>query len=347
MTDAAVPEGPRLLSAWAVLRATIHVVVSQDAATGRLALVYGRDDEGAPMAVAFTDPALGQAQVEADTGPVEQQLSSATGYEVVSLLPAGCGLWIDPGTPGWTTLRPESVDGLRPYAVPVPDGVHLLWEDFPPIPALDELTSAVRRVGRAHQGVEAVWMIGMQVGDAAREGLLVVGSQDVGPALTAVAEAVRSTLPDPVSRGAEIRLVAFPDVPERVQQLLLTRRPAYSRVGSPRPGRTARSTVDHLGTVVVLEEARGNTVDGEDLGLVDGRPAVVMRLPLDVDAISLEVRFAEGHRLVDLGDRWAVVCDHGSPSVVGGTGERGRLAQRLQRTWWKRWNRKPREPLVV
>jgi hypothetical protein len=331
-----------------VLRSTIHVLVTQDPSTGRLALVHGATDAGEPMAVAFTDPAFGRAQAAANpVAGTPQEVSAATGYEIVALLPQGCGLWIDPGTPGWTTLTPATVEDLRPYAVPVPDGVHLVWEDFPPIPAVKELTAGVRRAARAHEGVAAVWMLGMQVGDAPREGLLVVGSEDVGPALTAVADAVRTALPDPAARGAEIRLVAFPDVPPRVQELLATRRPTYSRIGNPPPTPHARSTVDHLRMVVVLEEARGNSVVSGDGALVDGRPAVVMKHHLDVDALSLELALQEGHRLVDLGDRWAVVCDHGSPSVVGGTAERGRLAQRLQRTWWKRWNKKPRDPIPV
>ena len=122
----------------------------------------------------------------------------------------------------------------------------------------------------------------------------------------------------------------------RVQQLVLTRRAAFTRVGNPAPAPHARSTVDHLRLLVTLEEARGNTVAGADGALVDGRPAVVMKLPLDVDAISLELALSEGHELVDLGDRWAVTCAHGGASVVGATQEPGRLAQRMQRTWWKR-----------
>ena len=154
-------------------------------------------------------------------------------------------------------------------------------------------------------------------------------------------------MPDPAERGAEIRLVAFPDLPPGVHDLLATRRPTYSRIGNPRPTPHARATVDHLHMLVVLEEVRGNSVVSGDGALVDGQPAVVMKYPLDVDAISLEHSLQEGHRLVDLGDRWAVVCDHGSPSVVGGTAERGRLALRAQRTWWKRWNKKPREPIPL
>ncbi len=331
-----------------MLRGTIHVLLTTDPQTGRQALVRGTADDGTPMAVAFTDPAFGRARAAANpAATAPQEVRAATGYEVVALLPAGCGLWIDPGTPGWTSLAPAAVEDLRPYAVPVPDGVHLLWEDFPPIPGLRQLTAEVRRAARTHEGVAAVWLLGMQVGDAPREGLLVVGSEEVGPALAVVAEAVRTALPEPAERGAEIRLVAFPDVPETVQQLLATRRPAYSRIGSPAPTPHARSTVDHLRALVVLEEARGNSVVSGDGALVDGHPAVVMRYPLDVDAISLEMALQEGHRLVDLGDRWAVVCDHGSPSLVGGTAERGRLSRRLQRTWWKRWNRSPREPIPL
>ncbi len=337
------PEGPVHLSPWSVLRGTVHLLVVPDAETGKQTLVYGASEDGAPMAVAYTDPALG---LERATGE-HQELVGAAGFEVVALLPAGCGLWIDPGTPGWTTLVPDTVEGLRPYAVPVPDGVHLVWEDYPPVPEAAALRAAMKQVGRATPVVDAIWLLGMQVGDAAREGLVVVGTSDVATALPAVAEAVSAVLPEVAERGAEVRLAAFPSMPERVQELLLDRRPAFTRVGNPAPTPHARSTVDHLRMLVTLEEARGNSVVGGDGALVDGRPAVVMKYPLDPDAISLELAMREGHRLVDLGDRWAVVCDHGSPSVVGGTAERGRLAQRMQRTWWKRWNRKPRDPLPL
>jgi hypothetical protein len=295
------------------------------------------------MAVAYTDPALGLERAGTD----HQELIGAAGFEVVALLPPGCGLWIDPGTAGWTTLSPSTVEDLRPYAVPVPDGVHLVWEDYPPVPEADALRAAMRRAGRATPAVDAIWLLGMQVGDAAREGLVVVGTSDADTAMTAVAGAVSDALPQRTERGAEVRVAAFPSLPETVQQLLLSRRPVFTRVGNPGPTPHARGTVDHLATVVALEEARGNTVVSADGALVDGRPAVVMRYPLEVDALSLEIAFTEGHQLVDLGDRWAVTCDHGEPAVVGGTHEPGRFARRLQRTWWKRWNKKPRAPIRV
>jgi hypothetical protein len=345
VVTAAAPDGPRFLSPWAVLRGTIQVLVAREPENGKQTLVYGADDQGAPMAVAFTDPEVGLAHARGQS--TAQEVIHAAGFEVVALLPPGCGLWIDPGTPGWTTLSPSTVEDLRPYAVPVPDGVHLVWEDYPPVPEARELQAAVKRVGRETPVVDAVWLLGMQVGDAAREGLVVVGSSDVSVALPAVADAVRLALPDPAARGAEVRVAAFPSLPERVQQLLLGRQPAFTRVGNPAPSRHARRTVDHLATLVTIEEARGNSVVSGDQALVDGRPAVVMKYPLDVDAISLEFRLGEGHELVDLGDRWAVTCAHGGPDVVGGTHERSRLALRLQRTWWKRWNRKPREPLPL
>jgi hypothetical protein len=205
----------------------------------------------------------------------------------------------------------------------------------------------MKEVGRATPVIDTIWLLGMQVGDAAREGLVVVGTSDVATAMPAVAGAVSTTLPDVAERGAEVRLAAFPSLPETVQQLLLARRPEFTRVGHPTPTPHARRAVDHLATVVTLEEARGNSVVSADTALVDGRPAVVMKYPLDVDAISLELAFTEGHQLVDLGDRWAVTCDHGEPAVVGGTHEPGRIARRMQRTWWKRWNRQPREPIPV
>lgn len=349
--DDAPAAGPHFLGPWAVLRGTVHVLCFPDPTTGAWTLVYGTSDEGVPMAVAYSDPAVGLAQRDAAAATQPEaagrELRAAAGFEVVATLPPGAGLWIDPGTPGWTTLSARTVDDLRAYAVPVPDGVHLVWEDFPPIPGLKALTSAVKAVGKAHESIKAVWLLGMQVGDAPREGLLVVGAQDPAAAVETVATAVRETLPDPATRGAEIRVTDFPSLPERVQQLLLTRRPTFSRVGGPGYQPHARNTVDHLRTVVTLEEARGNSVVSGDTALVDGRPAVAMKYPLDADAISLELVFTEGHALVDLGDRWAVTCAHGSPAVVGGTQEPGRLAQRLRRTWWKRWNKKPREPIPV
>ena len=343
--DPVLPEGPRHLSPWSVLRGTVHVLVLPDTSSGRQSLVYGAADDGAPRAVAFTDPELGR--VPAARQEPEQEVVSAAGFELLALLPDGCGLWIDPGTAGWTTLTPQTVRDLRPYAVPVPDGVHLVWEDYPPVPEARAVRTAVEEAARATDVVDAVWLLGMQVGDAAREGLVVVGTSDVGVAMPAVADAVRGSLPEPAERAAEVRVAAFPSLPDSVQQLLLARRPVFTRVGNPAPTPHARRTVDHLSMLVTLEEARGNSVVSGDQALVDGRPAVVMKHPLDVDAISLELALGEGHELVDLGDRWAVTCAHGGPSVVGGTHERGRLAQRMQRTWWKRWNRKPREPIVL
>jgi hypothetical protein len=130
-----VPEGPVHLSPWSVLRGTVHLLVTPDDESGKQALVYGANEEGAPMAVAYTDPALGLDRARSE----EHQLVGAAGFEVVALLPPGCGLWIDPGTPGWTTLSPPTVEDLRPYAVPVPDGVHLVWEDYPPVPEAEAL----------------------------------------------------------------------------------------------------------------------------------------------------------------------------------------------------------------
>lgn len=342
-SPATPPEGPVHLSPWSVLRGTVHLLVTPDDEGGRQTLVYGANEEGAPMAVAYTDPALGLERARSE----QHTLIGAAGFEVVALLPSGCGLWIDPGTPGWTTLSPSTVEDLRPYAVPVPDGVHLVWEDYPPVPEAGVLRAAMKEVGRATPVIDTIWLLGMQVGDAAREGLVVVGTSDVATAMPAVAGAVSTTLPDVAERGAEVRLAAFPSLPETVQQLLLARRPEFTRVGHPTPTPHARRAVDHLATVVTLEEARGNSVVSADTALVDGRPAVVMKYPLDVDAISLELAFTEGHQLVDLGDRWAVTCDHGEPAVVGGTHEPGRIARRMQRTWWKRWNRQPREPIPV
>jgi hypothetical protein len=336
-----VQPGPRFLSPWAFLRASVVFCVAADGT-----LVAGETEDGRHMWTCFTDARAAEAACPSGFG-----LRRAPAFDMVARLPAGSGVWVDPGSPAWTTLTPETVDLLRPHATLLPTGPtgpSVLWEDFPRFDGAKELASALRKWAKQTELVHVIWLLGFQVEDAPPEGVVVLaGEGDPGTAMTGVFGVLDETLAAIPGEVSGVQVVTLSALPPEAQELVRQRQPLHSRAGRPKLRPHARTTVDHLATVVVLEEARGNSVASAEGALLDGRPAVVMKHPLDIDALALELALTDGHTIESFGDRWAVTCSHGGPAVLGGTTEPGRMASSMRRRWWKRWNKKPREQLVV
>jgi hypothetical protein len=298
------------------------------------------------MWTCYTDARAAEAACPAGFG-----LRSAPAFEMVGRLPEGSGVWVDPGSPGWTTLAPATIDRLRPHATLLPTGPAgpaILWEDFPRLDGAKDLAAALRRWAKRTDLVDVVWLLGFQVEDAPPEGVVVLaGEGDPGPAMDEVFDVLDATLHAVPGEVSRVQVATLSALPPNAQELVRQRQPLHSRAGRPKLRPHARSTVDHLATVVVIEEARGNSVASAEGALLDGRPTVVMKHPLDIDALALELALTDGHAIESFGDRWAVTCSHGGSAVLGGTTEPGRMASALRRKWWKRWNKKPREQIVV
>jgi hypothetical protein len=330
--------GPRFLSPWAFLRASVVFCVAADGT-----LVAGEAEDGCQMWTCYTDARAAEAACPPGFG-----LRRGPAFEMVGRLPEGSGVWVDPGSPGWTTLAPATIDRLRPHASLLPTGPSILWEDFPRVDGAKDLATALRRWAKRTDLVDVVWLLGLQVEDAPPEGAVVLaGEGDPRPAMGEVFGVLDATLPVLPGEVSGVQVATLSALPPEAQELVRQRQPLFSRAGRPKLRPHARSTVDHLATVVVLEEARGNSVASAEGALLDGRPAVVMKHPLDIDALALELALTDGHAIETFGNRWAVTCSHGSPAVLGGTTPPGRMASSLRRRWWKRWNKKPREQLVV
>jgi hypothetical protein len=336
-----VQPGPRFLSPWAFLRASVVFCVAADGT-----LVAGQTDDGGQMWTCYTDARAAEAACPPGFG-----LRRAPVFEMIAKLPQDFGVWVDPGTPGWSTLTPATVDQLRPHATLLPaskTGPRVLWQDFPRFDGAKELAAALRRWAKQTDQIYVIWLLGFQVEDAPPEGVVVLaGEGDASDAMAGVFAVLDETLAAIPGGLSGVQVVTLDAMPNEIQELVRQRQPLFSRVGLPKLRPHARSTVDHLATVVVLEEARGNSVASAEGALLDARPAVVMKHPLDIDALALELALTDGHEIESFGDRWAVTCAHGGPAVLGGTTEPGRLASSMRRRWWKRWNKKPREQLVV
>jgi hypothetical protein len=332
--------GPRFLSPWAFLRASVFFCVAADGT-----LVAGEKD-GRHMWTCYTDARAAEAACPPGFG-----LHRAPAFEMIANLPQGSGVWVDPGTAAWSTLSPARIDQLRPHATLLPTGTtgpRVIWQDFPRFDGAKELSTALRRWAKQSDQTHVIWLLGFQVEDAPPEGVVVLaGEGDAAVAMEGVLTVLDGTLAAVPGEVRGVQVATLAALPEQAQELVRQRQPLFSRVGRPKLRPHARTTVDHLATVVVLEEARGNSVAGAEGALLDGRPAVVMKHPLDIDALALELVLADGHEIESLGDRWAVTCVHGGPAVLGGTTEPGRLASSMRRRWWKRWNKKPREPILV
>ncbi|NNM44408.1 hypothetical protein [Knoellia koreensis] len=340
MSDEDRPEtgyaaGPAFVSPWQFLRGSVVFPVHRE--DGRL--LAGSGPDGSVMWVCFTDLDAARAGM-----PEGYELKQGHVFEVLGNLPPGSGVWVDPGTPRWSTLLPDTVDELRPHATLVPWLASLVWEDFPRIEQGKGLRKELNRAAKSSSNIQALWLLGFQLQDAKPEGVVVVvPGADAGAAINDVMAALDRALgATPDTLGA-ISVTTFASLPGEAQQLVQRRLPVYSRIGVPKFEGPARNAVRHLSAVLVAEEARGNTVASLETALIDGQPAAVLKYPLDVDAIDLEFLLTDGHELRQQGDRWAVVCPHGDPSLLGGTESPGKWAQRAQRGWWKRWNKKPRE----
>lgn len=319
-------EGARVMSTWEFLRSAVFFAVSPEGA-----LVAREASDGVPLWTCYTEKRSAEV-----ARPRRSGIRLAAVHEMIARLPEGTGVVVNAGKPDMTVFEPEVVDALRRRTAPLPTGGRVLWEAFPLIEQEQQLRRELGRTVEYLRIIDRLWLVGFQLEDATHEGVAVVSAHPKdNRAVQEVASALDMSLDGLPAARARLHAVTLDDLPPDVREFVRAREPLFSRTESPAAQPHVRSTVDHLDTVIRAEEGRGNRVAGAEPALFDGRPAVVMSNPLDIDALTDELTLSEGHAIEHLGGRGAVTCLHGT-SIVGGS-PRPKLEPTVpvRRRWWQ------------
>lgn len=201
------PEFPTI---WHLLVRDVLFAVEES--TGSLLL---GEDQGTLLWVCWTDQ-----EAAGRMTPPGYRLVHGLFRRMVTQVPAGVAVVVDPQDQGYLRVEPDAVDQLRGQAVPFPAGVPLTFETEVTVP--DEVASALRAAAEGYSFVTGLWLLRYRIEEGPWVGVIAYeasgGPEGDESVVAAVAAALDATLGRPPEGLAGIEIVAVADLPPRSQE---------------------------------------------------------------------------------------------------------------------------------